>query len=189
MTVGGRIKSPGSPAAWGKKGWTMTSPQRKSLYPENLEHWGHSDLRLPPNNLLNMAHPIPGVSSTRVASALVNSSGMRPARFKIPAVSITGVSLAINILGLCGSEVELRKGSLVRVCQRGNHKSFAYILEDSGGISKEGRLLVEILRAGFSCDDKLRFLLPGCDTEVLVEPPVRGSSSRTITSSSESYSI
>lgn len=67
--------------------------------------------------------------------------------------------------------------------------SFAYILEDTGGISKEGRLLVEMLCAGFLCDDKLRFLLPGWDTKILVEPPVRRSSSRTVTPSSGSYSI
>jgi len=58
--------------------------------------------------------------------------------------------------------------------------------EDSGGISKEGRLLVEMVFAGFLCDDNLRFLLPGCNTKVLVEPPMCGSLSRTITSSSES---
>ncbi len=56
-------------------------------------------------------------------------------------------------------------------------------------MSKERRLLVEVICAGFMCDVEVRLFLPCCDAEVLVEPPVRGSSSRTMTSSSESYRI
>ena len=109
MTEGGRSKSPGFPAVRGANGWTMTSTQKKSLYPANLEHRGHSDLQWPPNRSRNVTHPIPGVSSTQVASALVSSSEVRPAFPNILATSKTGAFALLRTGGLYGSEVDLQK--------------------------------------------------------------------------------
>ena len=109
MTEGGRSKSPGFPAVRGANGWTMTSTQKKSLYPANLEHRGHSDLQWPPNRSRNVTHPIPGVSSTQVASALVSSSEVRPAFPNILATSKTGAFGLLRTDGVYGSEVDLQK--------------------------------------------------------------------------------
>jgi hypothetical protein len=88
---------------------------RKSSYPDFLEHLGHSEWLLPPKVWRKVHHPIPGVSSVQMVSALVNSSDVRPAFLKIPATCTSGAFVSAvtntNIRGLRGSKVELKKQS------------------------------------------------------------------------------
>jgi hypothetical protein len=76
---------------------------------------------------------MPGVASARVASALVNIRGVRPARSRIPFTSTPNLSRDNNVPVLC-------------------------ILEVVGcGIFEERRVLLE-LSAEFSVGDELRLL-------------------------------